>query len=186
MTTLDAVPPSVPLPALGAETAGIIHDNLGIVLTYTFSHDALDEYRGWLNAHRWYVSDRVLLELPRERATRAIIELAVMFRALDSVREITKNDYVATHPYVVYHPTKYIYGKLYSLDGDPEPLPLREVPNKIIHANSIEWSFRNPQEPLIICHAAKADTRYKWARAEVFVKAFAAVCAVLASPRTKG
>jgi hypothetical protein len=184
--TLDAVPPSEPLPALGAETAGIIHDNLGIVLTYAFSKPALDEYRRWLMGQRWHLADRVLLELPRQRATRAIIELAVMFRALDSVREITKDDYVATHPYVVYHPTGYIYGKLYSFDGEPEPLPLRDVPNKIIHANSIEWSFGNPKEPLIICHAAKADTRFKWTRAEVFVKAFAAVCASLASPRTNG
>jgi hypothetical protein len=127
-----------PLPALGAETAGIIHDNLGIVLTYAFSQPGLYDYQGWLRAHRWHVADRVLLELPRERATRAIIELAVMFRALDSVRKITKDDYVVGHPYVVYHPSKEIYGKLYGLSGEPEPLPLREVPNKIIHANSIE------------------------------------------------
>jgi hypothetical protein len=182
----NTVPPSVQLPALGAEAAGIIHDNLGIVLTYAFSWSALDDYRGWLRAHQWQVSDRVLLELPEQRATRAIIELAVMFRALDDVREITKDPYVTTHPYVVYHPSKEIYGKLYGLSREPEPLPLGEVPNKIIHANSIEWSFSNPKEPLIICHALESETRrYKWTRAEVFVKAFAAVCAALASPRTK-
>jgi hypothetical protein len=172
------------LPALGAETMAIIHDNLGIVLTYAFSKPALDEYRGWLIGNRWHAADNVLFELPRQRATRAIIELAVMFRALDSVNEITKHDYVTGHPYVVHHDTGYIYGKLYSLDGEPEPLQLRDVPNKVIHAKSIDWDLSNSKKPLIICHAPEADyPLFKWTRAEVFVNAFAAVCAALASPR---
>jgi len=109
------------LPALGTETAGIIHDNLGILLTYAFSKPALDEYRGWLIGNRWHAADNVLFELPRQRATRAIIELAVMFRALDDAWEITKGDYVATHPYVVYHDTGFIYGRV--IDEQPKPLP---------------------------------------------------------------
>jgi hypothetical protein len=170
-----------PLPALGIETTAIIHDNLGVVLTYAFSRQALDDYRGWLMAWRWYFSDHVLLELPEKRANRAIIELAVMFRALDDVREITKHPYVATHPYVVHHPTGEAYGKLHGLEGEVEPLPLREIPNKVIHAKSIKWDFSNPREPLIICHAAEADyPKFRWTRAEVFVNGFAAVCAALA------
>jgi hypothetical protein len=107
-----------PLPALGGDTTAIIHDNLGIVLTYALSKQALDEYRGWLTGKRWHCSDRVLRKLPEQRANRAIIELAVMFRALDDAREITNNDYVVGHPYVVYHPAGYVYGKLYGLDGN--------------------------------------------------------------------
>jgi hypothetical protein len=184
MTTVNATPSTISLPALGAETMAIIHDNLGIVLTYAFSKPALEEYRSWLVGNRWHVADRVLFEWPRQRATRAIIELAVMFRALDDASEITKHDYVVRHPYVVYHDTGDVYGKLYGLDGATKPLPLHEVPNKVIHAKSIEWSFGNPREPLIICHAAEAEhARFDWTRAEVFVKAFAAVCATLASPR---
>jgi hypothetical protein len=87
MTT--AKPSPRPLPALGVEAAGIIHDNLGTVLTYAFSKPALDEYRGWLTKHRWYHSPIILRELPERRATRALIELAVMFRAFDDVAEIT-------------------------------------------------------------------------------------------------
>jgi hypothetical protein len=52
MTPINATPPTISLPALGAETAGIIHDNLGIVLTYAFSKPALEEYRGWLMGQR--------------------------------------------------------------------------------------------------------------------------------------
>jgi hypothetical protein len=183
------------------EATAIIHENLGIVLTYAFSKPALDEYRGWLRENQWFVADRVLVELPRQRATRAIVELAVMFRALDDINEITKHDYVAGHPYVVDHPTGYVYGRLVD-DREPEPLPtrrtkkssvprassgnkalsLRDVSNKIIHAKRIEWSFDSPREPLIICHAAETDTRSNWSRAEVFVKPFAAVCMALASP----
>jgi hypothetical protein len=177
-------PSSIPLPALGDETAAIIHDNLGIVLTYVFSKQALDEYRGWLVGKRWHVADRVLFEWPSQRATRAIIELAVMFRALDDVREITKHDYVVGHPYEVYHPTGYVYGRLYDVDGAITPLLLCDVPNKVIHAKSIDWNFNDLREPLIVCQAAEAEyARFKWTRAEVFVKAFAAVCAALASPR---
>jgi len=75
MTPVNATPPTISLPALGAETAGIIHDNLGIVLTYAFSKPALEEYRGWLMGQRWDHSGRILRELPEQRATRAIIEL---------------------------------------------------------------------------------------------------------------
>ena len=65
-----------------------------------------------------------------------------------------------------------------------KPLALSDVPNKVIHAKSIEWDLSNPKEPLIICHATEADyAQFKWTRAEVFVKPFAAVCAALASPR---
>jgi hypothetical protein len=184
---MDVAKSSAPLPALGTETTAIIHDNLGIVLTYAFSKQALEQYQGWLRGQRWYVSPHVLRELPERRANRAIIELAVMFRALDDVLEITKNDYVATHPYVVYHPTGYVYGKLYGLAGEPEPLALRDVPNKVIHAKSIKWNSSNAREPLIICHAAEADyPKFKWTRAEIFVTAFAAVCASLASRREGG
>jgi hypothetical protein len=80
------------LAALGDEAAVIIHDNLGIVLTYAFSKQALEEYRGWLTGQRWYHSDRILRELPEQRATRAIIELAVMFRALDDACEIRRTN----------------------------------------------------------------------------------------------
>jgi hypothetical protein len=170
---------SAPLPALGVETTAIIHENLGIVLTYAFSKQAIDDYRGWLGAWRWWDTDRVLLELPEKRAKRAIVELALMFRALDDALEITKHPYVATHPYVVLHPTGYPYGKVHRLDGAVEPLGLRDVSNKIIHAKSFEWDFGNPREPLIICHAAEAD-HPQWMRAEIFVNGFAAVCAVLA------
>jgi hypothetical protein len=171
---------STSLPALGTETVGVIHENLGIVLTYGFSRQALDEYRGWAARERWDVSDRVLLELPRERATRALIELAVMFRALNDAWKITETDYVKTHPYVVYHSAGDVYGKVYGLDGTTKSLDLRDVPNKVIHATNIDWNFSNHWEPLIICRAAEADhARFRWTHAEVFVNAFVAVCAAL-------
>src|SRR5262249_40532842 len=107
-----------------------------------------------------------------------------MFRALDDAWKITEHPYVRTHPYVVYHPTGDVYGKLYGLDRAIKPLPLDDVPNKIIHAKSIDWNFSDPKEPLVICHAPEADyARFKWTRAEILVNAFAAVCATLASPR---
>jgi hypothetical protein len=48
---MDVAKSSAPLPALGTETTAIIHDNLGIVLTYAFSKQALEQYQGWLRGN---------------------------------------------------------------------------------------------------------------------------------------
>lgn len=66
MTHVDKSPSSVRSPALGADTMAIIHENLSVVLTYGFSLQALDEYRGWLTSKRWHVLDSVLLDLPKQ------------------------------------------------------------------------------------------------------------------------
>ena len=164
------------LPALGEATTAVIHENLGLVLTFAFSWHALRAYGGWLSARRWYASDAVLRELPQQRATRAIIELAVMFRALDDARNI------ATDPYVATHPSPLRYGDLSMVDGTIEPLALRDVTNKIVHAERIEWDFANVQGPCIVCHAPAADhAGHRWIRATVYIRSFAAVCAVLAA-----
>jgi hypothetical protein len=168
------------LPTLGAETVAVIHENLGVVLTYGFSRQALDDYRGWARRERWDVSDRVLLELPRKRATRALIELAVMFRALNDAWKIDETDYVKTHPHAVYHSTGDVYGKVYHLDGTTKSLDLWDVPNKVIHATNIDWDFSDHREPLSSAAQRRPNhARFPWTHAEVFVNAFVAVCAAL-------
>jgi hypothetical protein len=76
--------------------------------------------------------------LPRRRATRACSEFAAMYRALSDVAKINTS-----------------YGTVYDLNGQPRPLVLRQLTNKIIHADKIEWVFDNPDEPLIVCHASR-------------------------------
>src|SRR5258708_21033781 len=140
MMTVD--PDSSPrLPALGVDTTAIIHENLVVLLTFAFSWSALKHYQGWLRSHRWHHQDKdVFWELRQQRARRAIIELAVMFRALDKAKKI------ASHPYVTTHPSQPSYGDLYGRDGTLNPLPLWDVPNTIIHAESIHWAFTDPNE----------------------------------------
>jgi hypothetical protein len=101
--------------------------------------------------------------------------LAVMFRALDKAKK------VASHPYVTTHPSDPSYGALYGCDGTLNPLPLWDVPNKIIHAESIDWDFADPREPLVVCHAPEADhERWPWMKATIHINSFAAVCGALA------
>jgi hypothetical protein len=172
----EAIYSTARLPALGSQTTAVIHENLTVALTFVFSREAMQDHFGWLMSHRWYVNEDVFVELPKQRATRALIELAVMFRALDEVQTISTDQFITTHPYPL------AYGDLYDLDGKIERLPLEEVPNKIIHAEAIDWDFSKPKEPLAVCHAAKADhKRYKWTKATISITSFAAVCGMLAS-----
>ena len=164
------------LPALGVDTTAIIHENLVVLLTFAFSWSALKHYQGWLRSHRWNYQDKdVFWELRQQRARRAIIELAVMFRALDKAKKI------ASHPYVTTHPSQPSYGDLYDRDGTLNPLPLWDVPNKIIHAESIDWDFADPKQPSVVCHAPAEDhERWPWMKATIHITSFAAVCGALA------
>ena len=66
---------SARLPALGADTTAIIHENLVVLLTFAFSWSALKHYQGWLTSRRWHHNEDVFWELRQQRARRAIIEL---------------------------------------------------------------------------------------------------------------
>ena len=114
--------------------------------------------------------------MPKRRAIRAIIELAVMYRALDDARDVSNHPYITTHPHVITD-----YGELFDLAGKAQPLPLPEVANKIIHSEIIEWDFTDAKEPLIVCSAAVAEhARFKWTKATIRITALGAVLGSLA------
>jgi hypothetical protein len=149
------------LPALGWQAVPVILESLSIVMTYAFSQKVLATYYKEKVRGRSKALERAFFELPELRATRAVIELAVMFRALDDAQDIAsciKGD----------------FGQLYDRDGKTVPLPIREVMNKIIHAESIQWVFNDPNNPLMVCNAPPEQVeRFKWTKAEVPLKMFA-------------
>ncbi len=59
---VDVRPRPARLPALGAATTAVIHENLVVVLTFAFSWHELRAYGGWLSASRWYPSERAGLK----------------------------------------------------------------------------------------------------------------------------
>jgi len=71
---------------------------------------------------------------------------------------------------------------IYKTDGTVERLSVRELTNKIIHAEKIEWEFEGHlKDPLIVCHASqKQQDRFKWAKAKIPMSALARACCGLA------
>jgi hypothetical protein len=101
----------------------VILENLAIVMTYALSQKALAQLYSANFCGTSRFLERAFFELPRQQATRALVELAVMYRALDDVQDITSRR--GTEP----------FGHLYNNGDPPAPLPLRELTNKIIHAD---------------------------------------------------
>jgi hypothetical protein len=150
------------------ETTLIVHKNLAIVMTYAFSVRALQEFRDRLPGD-WKHLDRAIFELPERRSRRACVELAVMLRALDDVQDITRFFQAD-------------FGILVKEDGSSEPLPYREVFNKLIHAKRIDWTFDDPKDPYILCVAPADQTKkFGWTKAAIKVTVLAEACGRLVS-----
>jgi hypothetical protein len=156
------------IPALGPDVIAVIHENIGIVMTYAFSREALKEFRSRHHGE-WENLDYGISVLPRKRANRACIELALMLRSLDEALNIGQYEGDL--------------GRLYDKSGQSSPLPLREVLNKIIHAKSIEWDFTRPNIPVIVCEASKRQVeRHGWTKAEIRIDTLGTVCGMFATP----
>ena len=158
-----------PLPALGTEVLTVILENLSIVMTFAFSQEALAKYYGEHYHGRFKFLERAFFDAPHQRAIRACIELAVMYRALDDIQNITARREEES------------FGDLYNGDEPPKPLRLRDLVNKIIHAQRIEWDFsKDIKEPLIVCFAAANQAGFGWTKAEIRVTGLAEACSGLA------
>jgi hypothetical protein len=171
--SLNVISSSADLPALGPDVMAVIHENIGIVMTYAFSREALERFRSHHHGE-WENLDYALSELPQKRANRACIELAVMLRALCEAQNLMS------------HLSEFAnYGRLWDRTGEPKPLPLREVLNKIIHAKSIEWDFSTPDVPIIICQAPQAQVeRYGWTKAEIRLDVLGTTCGIFAKKQS--
>jgi hypothetical protein len=153
-------------PALGTDVMAVIHEDVGIVMTYAFSRKALEDFRSRHHGE-WEGLDHAIFELPEKRATRACIELAIMLRALDEAQNIRglEGD----------------FGNLYDKKGKPNPLPFREVFNKIIHATSIKWDFSRADVPVIVCEASQREVDgHNWTKAEIRIDNLGTACGIFA------
>jgi hypothetical protein len=90
MSTFSFHSSMAPLPALGTEVTTVILENFSIVMTYALSQEALVNF---YNAHfkgNFEFLQRAFSETPQRKAIRALIELAIMYRALDDAQDITR------------------------------------------------------------------------------------------------
>jgi hypothetical protein len=169
--TFNVIHYEAPLPALGLQTTAVIIENLSIVATCAFSHHALEAYYFGSKRFigRFKAIERAFFVVPQERAKRALLELAVLFRSLDDIYQFSARQKGDVS-----------FGTLFDNAGRPGPLPLREVTNKVIHAKELEWDFKDPTQPLAICTAAKGQDKFNWTKAEIRITALAEACAGLA------
>ena len=113
------------------------------------------------------VSRPALFTVSEQRAEKACLELAIFIRLLDEDESVA--DYfrkVGGHS----------FGRIMKQDGHEEPLYLRDLTNKIIHAHHLEWDFTVSDDPSIICISRQPE---RWLKAEIAVVALAAFCGQL-------
>jgi hypothetical protein len=121
-----------PLPALGYETTTIIVENTSIVVTFAFSRKALAAfYNSKAFMGRFKAVERAFFDMPERKARRAIIEVALMYRALDDAQGLSQSL------------REFHLGTVFSRAGASKPLHLREMANKIIHAQKLEWTVED-------------------------------------------
>ena len=83
--------------------------------------------------------------------------MALYLRALDDETQVSR---------LYTEITKEVFGTLFLKNGLSTSISIREVANKIIHADKLEWEFDQHPEPVLICTAKPEESR-KWTRAEI-------------------
>jgi hypothetical protein len=135
-------------------------------MMFAYSQPPLREFRRNHFTGGWPYVDEVLFTIPEQLATRAIIELVLLFRTLDDHEGI--NDGSLGNE----------FGTLYFKNGAVKPLAIRDVANKTIHAKKIEWDFTDPKKP-ILKTTAHDNSKENWTHAEIDLNTFAVGCGML-------
>lgn len=147
----------------------LIHDNLSIVMTFTFSRKALETLRNTKFMGDWKYLDKALFSVSEQRAAKACIELASFLRLLDDQEGLSK---------YLKQTSGHGFGRIIRQDQPDEVIYMRDLTNKIMHASDFEWDFSDSESPKLVCISHKPE---RWVRAEVEIVALAALCGELMS-----
>ena len=142
----------------------LIHENLSVLVTFSFSRPSLQSLRENKFVGEWKYLDRALFTLSEQRAEKACLELAIFIRLLDDDENIAA---------FLRQMGGHSFGRVVKKDQPDEPLYLRDLTNKIIHADRFEWDFSIPGEPKVVCISRQLE---RWLKAEVEIVALAAFC----------
>jgi hypothetical protein len=144
----------------------IIHKNLSIILTFAYSWPHLNDLLANRFQGEWKYLRKTINEIAPERATRALIELAACLRLLDDKEDLSVRQKLAQGQ----------FGRVFKKDRSEEPLYLRDLTNKIVHAKEWKWDTSIPNEPKLVCVSNNPD---RWFAAEIEIEALAAFCGLL-------
>ena len=138
---------------MSLQWTGLIHEKLAVIVSFAYSQKPLANMRHRFRGE-WKFLEKIVNDIPRRAATQAVVDFALYFRTLDDEQRVTDYWRQAETP-----PT---FGMLYMREGNNERLSAREMSNKIIHAERIEWDLSG--EPRIICIGHENEA---WVRAEI-------------------
>jgi len=145
----------------------LIHESFSVIVTFAFSRLSLRSLRDSRFNGEWKYLDRALFEISQQRAERACLELATFIRLLDDL------DSTANYFRVMKGRS---FGRVMKKGQADEPLYLRDMTNKIIHAHQLDWDFSVQENPMLICISSQPE---RWSTAEVEVVALAEFCGQL-------
>jgi hypothetical protein len=140
------------------------------MMTFAYSRQSLarlldEKFRG-----EWKYLRKALFEVSEQRAVKACIELATYLRVLDDEQDLSG--------YQRKTKAKGDLGRVIKEGQPDEPLFLRDMTNKIVHAAALHWDFTAENSPRLICIGRNPD---RWERAEIDIVALAAHCGMLMS-----
>jgi hypothetical protein len=139
-----------------------LHDNMGIVMTFVFSYWPIKRLIKERSLGYPERLEEFAFTVPGRNALRACLEIAVLIRLIDDEWGIV--NYLKQ----VNQETLSCFGVVHRTDGTEEPLSLRELTNKIIHAERRSWDLSDEQAPKLVCIAADEQQRkHGWVKAEV-------------------
>jgi hypothetical protein len=139
--------------------ARLLHDNMAIVVTFVYSQAPINRLVKERLFRYWERVENFSYELPRRNAIRACLEIAVLIRLIDDKHKITD----ALERMEVRN-----FGVVYRTDDTIARLSLRELTNKIIHAEELSWDLSDERAPKLICTSSDDQKRkFNWTKAEV-------------------
>jgi hypothetical protein len=149
----------------------LIHEKLSTVLTFAYSLAPVEKLLESRFKGEWKYLRKTIYDVGSENAVRSCIELATFLRLLDDEQNLSR--YLQQNPGDRGLPN---LGRVTKQDGTIEPLYLRDMTNKIIHAKDWRWDVSIPDQPRLICIS---DDPERWFTAEIDIEALAALCGSL-------
>ena len=147
----------------------LVHENLSVVMTFAFSRGPLEQLIEEKFEGEWKYLRKFVFDISEKHAIKACVELAIYLRALDDEEKMTA---------WLRENSGRAFGRVTCSDGSTEPLALREVANKIIHAANFSWNFSTENKPFLIC---MPRDNQRWRQADIDIVALAAFCGQLIS-----
>lgn len=118
----------------------------------------------------WKYLRKSLFEISEVRANRSLVELAMMIRIVDDKEDLSG---------ILKQTARGLtFGTVTKPNDSTEPLYVRDLSNKVIHAARFEWLFPESGELSVVCYPADPK---RWTSAQIELRRLAALCGMLMS-----